>query len=48
MQRIYKEQKYVVNSIFNRTAAKDATDDTNYYWYLAWNEPGKSEGDDNK
>lgn len=48
IKAIYKEQKYVVNSIFNRTAAKDATDDTNYYWYLAWNEPGKSEGDDNK
>lgn len=44
----YKEQKYVVNSIFNRTAAKDASDETNYYWYLAWNEPGKSEGDDNR
>lgn len=48
IKAIYKEQKYVVNSIFNRTAAKDAADDTNYYWYLAWNEPGKSEGDDNK
>lgn len=48
IKTIYKKQKYVVNSIFNRTAAKDATDETNYYWYLAWNEPGKSEGDDNK
>lgn len=43
----YKDHVYVVNSIFNRTEAKNVDNDKDYYWYLAWSEPGKSEGSDN-
>lgn len=43
VKTIYKEQTYIIKSIFNRTEAKDINNDIDYYWYLAWNEPGNKE-----